>query len=167
MSEITINDVRKYVEEKGPKKIKDVDGPVDYLFKKILEQIAKVPKEKRSGWYRNDVPARIQEIIPEEGQILLSGKNGKVIIYDIETKSYREAAFDISKGQPVSTSKSFELNGYTPSSSLETIFFSKYSGEATHFLEKALELFDAPVVEIGKHIGDTHNRYFSMRKYSK
>lgn len=130
------------------------------LTGKIKEPLVRVFKGK-------DITTKIQEILPEEGQVILSGKKGKVIIYDNKSRSYREAVFDISKGQPVPTEKEFELNGYKPYNSLETVNFNRASGEAANFLEKALESFNAPVVEIGKHVGDTNNRYFSMKKYSK
>ena len=162
MANITLDDIRNYVKEKGPKRVKNVDGLGDYLTTKITELMLRISKEHRISWFREDIPARIQEILPIEGQVILSGRNGKVIIYDENLKSYREAAFDILQKQPVPTQKQFELDWHNPQGPLESVYFS--SGAAT-FLEKALELFDAPVVEIGKHIGDSCNRYFSMKKY--
>ena len=165
MTDLTIDDVRKYVEENGPKRVND--GVLNYLAGKTVELVLKVRKEKRVGWCRNDIPTRIQEMLPAEGQISLSGRNGKVIIYDADSQSYREAVLDTVRGQPIPTQKRFELDGHKPLSSLEIVHFSRFSGETANFLERALELFDAPVIEIGKHVGDTFNRYFSMKKYAR
>lgn len=166
MLELKLDDIEEYLHEKGPKKVKNVTGPLDYLSQRFVQVLGMVPRMQRTRYYRDDVSARIKEVLIPEGRVILSGKNRKVIIFDDKSNSYKEAAFDIATGQPVSVEKEFNLDGHNPLELIKTVYFSRNGGEAANFLEKAIEIFDAPVTEIGEHIGDGFNRYFSIRKFS-
>jgi|SRR3989338_296328 len=172
MPDITIDDIRRYVEEKGP--VTQYGHWFNYWVNHIIENLFRFPKDDRTERSRDSLAARIAEILPVEGQITLSGKNRPVIIYDGETQSYRETALDVTKVQPVPTDKKFELNGNKPIGPLEIVSFEApplwdaptkglypYNGAAANFLEKLLAI-KAPVVEIGNQVGG----YFPMRPYS-
>ena len=171
MPDITIDDIRRYVEEKGP--ITQYRNRFNYWVNHIFENVFRLPDDDRTERSRDSLAARIAEILPAEGQITLSGKNGQVIMYDGETQSYREAALDVSKVQPVPTDKEFELSGHKSMGTLKTISFEPpglwdvpkglypYNGEAANFLEKLLAV-NAPVIEIGNQV----RGYFPMRTYS-
>lgn len=183
MSDVTIDAIRKHVNEKGPKPT--YATPMDthwltYLMAQMGERMVPPFRKDIPSRYVDSVSARIKELLPEEGQVILSGENTKVIIYDDQSQSYREAILDIPSVQFVPTDREFDLNGYKAVGSLELIPIPKTpargilrnSSEPANILEKIIE-FSGPVVEVGKQVIDNLftplnvTGYFTIKQYSK
>lgn len=173
---ITLDEIAKYVHEKGPKQIPNPDydflaGHIEKLF------------NKKSFFLEKDVESivdRIIEILPTEGKIDLSIPTCTTIMYNPNTNQLEKAHYDISKGQPLPNSNENitniapssplemkEFSGHQPQSHLYGWTITQQQKQAAGFLETLLELIKkTPILEISQNDGDSFNRYFSYRTYN-
>lgn len=188
MNQLTLDDIKKYVEEKGPKKVKNPDYRFTFGLFELFDKILGIFGVKGLNLepYEVSENARIKELLPPEGEIALSSRKTTVIMYDEQKHGFYKANFDMETGQPVpNSSQPYELKDIVPASSLEVISFSgcaldggfahetfphkedRRKHQAANFLEEIIELSQGvEVLEVGKNTGDSYNRFFPIRKYN-
>ncbi len=176
---ITLENIAKYVHEKGPKQIPNpnytlVGGFIEKLFNKETFFTEK---------YIESITDRIIEILPTQGQIDLSTATCTTIIYNPETNQLEKALYDLSQGQPIpnlnesitniSPSSPLEIKefrGHQPQSDLYGWTTRAQQKQAAGFLKALLQLTSKKdihkILEISKNEGDSFNRYFAYRTYS-
>ena len=163
---VTLDEIRNYVSEKGPVELRK--GVIYYYLVRLGQALLRYPKEDRSPRSTFNLATRVDELLPDEGTVLLSSKNTKVIVLDEKTHSYREAALEISENLVVPTEVPFNMEGFKPTGQLITLqkiydaSVPFYPARQSAFLIKQILKLDAPVVEIGSPF----DGYYPVKRYS-
>lgn len=187
---INLDEVRKYLTEKGVKRISNPNFSVLFWLRKKLGGEECPEFDQRYHDRKNE---RIKETIPSEGEIILSGLSTIVMMYNEKSGKLEKANFDIMTGQPIPDSTyHVDYNQIIPVSLIEIVSFPGHAPlsefrnpkswiisdlarwnpeerktQAAGFLEALLEFSEGvPVIEVGKNTGDTYNRRFPARKYN-
>jgi hypothetical protein len=174
---VSLDEIRGYVVEKGPKKVRNPNFQFLFWLRKALFNVETTFSDK----YLESTKDRIEEVLSDNSQIILSGSNNTIIIYNDNTGRLERANYDVASGQPVPDSAyPIEHTEIIPASLIEVVYFSgcqpgstlagwdrfQRTRQATGFLEKLIKLSDnTPILEIGKNTGDSFNRYFPVRRY--
>ena len=139
---------------------------------------------QRRGMELEDHLLHLARQLPHGGLVELTGKfdpKQKAVfvgVYTPASGSYEEADFDVNLGQPLPNGNVIDITRYRPISQLEGIAYSGYNqggplnlaGFANAWYEFLLSdngafARGADLVEVGKIIGDPHNRFIPVKLY--
>ena len=114
---VNMSEIKKYIYEHGSKQVLNSEY-------KALFRVIKTGNPRFDQKYFESIKSRISEVLPNEGNIVLSDLDVKIVMHNFGKKGYSEAGFNVAKGQPYIVNEDIiDYKDLIPVSELEIIEF--------------------------------------------